>query len=66
VRLLLDALTNLDRGLRCLEEGSGAEVGSTTQWDTMVRCSHDNHAGGGVVMMTVRAVVIVGCGVNSR
>ena len=41
-------------------------MGSTTQWDTVARYSLDDHAGGGVVLRTVRVVVVVGCGVNPR
>jgi hypothetical protein len=41
-------------------------VGSTTQWDTVVGCSLDDRAGGGVVLMTVRVVVIVGLWCKSQ
>ena len=60
----MDVLTGLDRGLRCVEEGSGVGVGSTILWDTVVGCCLNDRAGGGVVLTTVRAVVVVDCGVN--
>ena len=49
-----------------MEEGKGVGVGSTTQWVTMAGCSLDDRAGSGVIKMTMRAVVVVGCGVNLR
>ena len=53
-------MTSLDEGLRCVEEGKGVGVGSTTQWVTMAGCSLDDRAGSGVIKMTMRAVVVVG------
>jgi hypothetical protein len=65
-RLPLDVLTGLDRGLRCAEKGSGVGVGSTIQWDTVVGCSLDDHVGGGVVLTTMHAVVVVKLRCKSR
>ena len=55
-RLPLDILTGPGRGLRCMEEGSGVGVGSTTS-GALWR---------GVALTTVRAVVVVGLRCKSR